>query len=345
MAVHVGIGLFTGQIPPGSPRTYSQEYREILDLVRLAETLGFDSAWVSEHHGAGDGYLPSLLPMLGAFAAATDRIRLGTGILLTPFHHPLRLAEDAAVVDQISGGRLILGLGLAWREEEFRMFGVPLKERVRRTVETIEVLRRASTGERFSYEGRAFSFDRVLVTPPPARAEGIPIWLGGSVEPAIRRAGRLADGYLRTRGGQVDQMREDFAVAEEAARDAGRDVSEFPVGQLQNVFVWEDGDAWEIVREGAGHQIGVYAGWAQGSDTPGKDFFVSPPDDETLRTITITGSPHDVAKRLRPIIEAFGGRREFHLIVRLHYPGMDFETASRAIELFAEKVLPALKGA
>jgi len=152
VAVHIGIGLFTGQVPPDSKRTFEQEYRETLDLVRLAETVGFDSAWVSEHHGAGDGYLPSLLPMLAAFAAATSRIRLGTGVVLTPFHDPLRLAEDAAVVDQISGGRLILGLGLAWREEEFRMFGQPLSERVVRTVEAIEVLRRAWTGERFSFQ-------------------------------------------------------------------------------------------------------------------------------------------------------------------------------------------------
>src|SRR6266568_3101933 len=129
MAVHIGIGLFTGQVPPDSGRTFAQEYREVLDLVRLAETLGFDSAWVSEHHGAGDGYLPSLLPMLAAFAASTDRILLGTGVMLTPFHDPLRLAEDAAVVDQLSGGRLVLGLGLGWRDEEFRMFGVPKSER------------------------------------------------------------------------------------------------------------------------------------------------------------------------------------------------------------------------
>src|SRR5881296_52303 len=138
MSVQIGIGLFTAQIPPGSKRTFTQEYREVLDLVRLAETLGFDSAWVSEHHGSGDGYAPSLLPMLAAFAAATSRIKLGTGVLLAPFHNPLRLAEDAAVVDLISGGRLILGLGLAWREEEFRTFGVPMTERVRRTTETIE---------------------------------------------------------------------------------------------------------------------------------------------------------------------------------------------------------------
>src|SRR5437660_7752867 len=153
MTLQVGIGLFTAQVPPDSDRTFVREYREILDMVRLAETLGFDSAWVSEHHGAGDGYLPSLLPTLAALAAATDHIKLGTGVLLTPFHHPLRLAEDAAVADLISGGRLILGLGLGWREEEFRMFGVPVSERVRRTAETIEILRRAWAGRRFSYEG------------------------------------------------------------------------------------------------------------------------------------------------------------------------------------------------
>src|SRR5213594_1197162 len=127
MAVRVGIGLFTAQIPVGSRRTFAREYRETLDLVRLAESVGFDSAWVSEHHGSSDGYLPSLLPMLAAFAAATERIELGTGVLLTPLHDPLRLAEDAAVVDLISGGRLILGLGLAWREEEFRTFEIPLE--------------------------------------------------------------------------------------------------------------------------------------------------------------------------------------------------------------------------
>src|SRR5881227_2019763 len=133
MTVRIGIGLFTGQVPPGSDRTFEREYREVLDLVRLAEALGFDSAWVSEHHGSSDGYLPSLLPMLGAFAAATDRIKLGTGVVLAPFHDPLRLAEDVAVVDQLSVGRLILGLGLGWREEEFRMFGQQPRERLRRT--------------------------------------------------------------------------------------------------------------------------------------------------------------------------------------------------------------------
>lgn len=146
MAVRIGIGLFTGQIPAGSERSFAQEYQDTIELVRLAESVGFDSAWVSEHHGASDGYLPSLLVMCAALAEATSTIRLGTGVLLTPLHDPLRLAEDAAVVDQIAGGRLMLGLGIGWRPEEFRMFGVPMRERLTRTIETVAILRQAWTG-------------------------------------------------------------------------------------------------------------------------------------------------------------------------------------------------------
>jgi probable F420-dependent oxidoreductase len=344
MAVHIGIGLFTGQVPPDSGRTFAQEYREVLDLVRLAETLGFDSAWVSEHHGGGDGYLPSLLPMLAAFAAATERMKLGTGVLLTPFHDPLRLAEDAAVVDQLSNGRLILGLGLGWREEEFRMWGQQPSERLRRTVETIEVLRKAWTGKRFSFQGKHYRYDDVLITPPPAREGGVPIWVGGFAEAAVRRAGRIGDGYIRSRGGGIEEMRHSLSVAEEGAAQAGKDPSAMPFAQLQSAFPWEDGDALEVVRVGAGNHLGIYAGWAEGSDTPGKGFWVTPPSDDMLRQTVAMGTPQEVAHRLRPMVDAFGDRGEFHLIVRLHYPGMDFDTAAHAVELFGERVLPALRG-
>jgi probable F420-dependent oxidoreductase len=344
VTVRIGLGLFTGQIPVGSDRTYAREYREIVELSRLAETLGFDSVWVSEHHGSGDGYLPSLLPMLAALAAATDRVRLGTGVMLTPFHHPLRLAEDAAVVDQLSGGRLILGLGLGWRDEEFRMFDVPVRERVRRTSETVEILRKAWTGERFSHQGRSFSFDRVAVTPSPAQEGGPPIYLGGFVEEAVRRAGRLGDGYIRSRGG-LEDGKQALVWAEEGAREAGKDPETLGFAQLQNTFVWEDGDAWEVVREGAAHQLGVYEGWRAGTDTPEQpELTVMPPDEETLRKLTPVGDSHGVLRALRPLVETFGDRQEFHLVVRLHYPGMDLETAGRSIELFGEEVLPALKG-
>ncbi|HEX9124515.1 MAG TPA: LLM class flavin-dependent oxidoreductase [Actinomycetota bacterium] len=343
MGVLVGIGLFTGQLPAGSERTFAREYREMLDLVRLAEALGFDSAWVSEHHGASDGYLPSLLAMLAAFAASTERLLLGTGVVLTPLHDPIRLAEDAAVVDQLSDGRLILGLGLGWRQEEFRMFGVPAAERLQRTVETVEILRRAWTGQRFSFQGRSFRYDRVRVTPPPARAGGPPIFLGGYTERAVRRAGRLGDGYI-TDADALDEVRPVMRLFDEGAREAGKDPRGMGLALLQNVFVAREGDAWQIARPGVVHQLGAYTAWDEGADTPDRDELVPRADDEeALRRSTAAGTPEEVAHALRPLVNAFGDR-ELHLVLRLHYPGMDFDTASRAVEAFGEEVLPALKG-
>jgi probable F420-dependent oxidoreductase len=345
VTVRIGLGLFTGQIPKGSERTFAQEYQDVVELTRLAETLGFDSVWVSEHHGSSDGYLPSCLPLLATLAEASDRLLLGTGVVLAPFHHPLRLAEDAAVVDQISEGRLILGLGLGWREEEFRMWGIPMSERVRRTTETVDILRKAWTGKRFSHEGKIFRFDDAMITPTPFLDGGVPIYLGGMVEPAIKRAARLGDGYIRSRGG-LEDAKQALAWAEEGAQAAGKDPAGLGFALLQNAFVWEEGDAWELVRDGVAHQLGVYAGWRAGTDTPEKpELQVIPPDDQDLRAMTPAGDRHTVLRALRPLVQTFGARKEFHLVVRLHYPGMDLATAARAVELFGEEVLPGLKGA
>ena len=342
MGVRVGIGLFTAQLPASSKRTFEREYRETLELVRLAERVGFDSVWVSEHHGSSDGYLPSMLPLLAAFAAVTERIELGTGVVLTSFHDPLRLAEDAAVVDLLSGGRLLLGLGNGWREEEFRMFGASKAERGARTEETVEVLRRAWTGRRFSFEGRTLRYDRVKVTPQPARPGGPPILLGGYDRKAVVRAGRLADGYVTDETGP-DEVRSNLALVDEGASSVGRDPNELSVVLLQNAFAWRDGDPWPLIREGLVQQLGSYEAWGNGADTPEIDRLEpAEPSDEDLRLSTPAGTPEEVLARLLPLVRAFDDR-DLHLVVRLHYPGMDLETAARAVELFAAEVTPVLK--
>jgi probable F420-dependent oxidoreductase len=342
MGVRIGLGLFTGQIPAGSDRTFAREYAETLELVRLAESVGFDSAWVSEHHGASDGYLPSLLPMLAAFAATTERIALGTGLVLAPLHDPLRLAEDAAVVDQLSGGRLVLGLGLGWREEEFRMFGVPMAERGLRTEEAIEVLRRAWTGRRFSFEGHAFAFERVRVTPPPARPGGPPIYLGGYADAAVRRVGRLADGYLAH--ATMDDLSSYVAIAEAAARDVGRDPADLGLALMVDAFVSTDPDPWAEIVDGVAYRHAAYDAWDEGADTPERDALeAAPPDPEELRRSVPVGTPGYVVEALRPLVAPFADRAELDLIVRLHYPGMDVGASRRAVEMFAAEVAPALR--
>jgi probable F420-dependent oxidoreductase len=343
MAVRIGIGLFTGQVPAWSKRDVAQEYRDTIELVRLAEQLGFASAWVSEHHGTSDAYLPSLLPFLAALAQATTRIELGTGVVLTPLHDPIRLAEDAAVVDQLSGGRLLLGLGLGWREEEFRMFRIPAHERLARHVEAIEILRRAWTGRRFTFEGTVFRFDRVRVTPPPARPGGPPILLGGYAPPALRRAGRIADGYL-TDAGDPEELRQTIALLDEGARTAGRDPATLRLVLLRDVVVTDEGDGWSLVRAGALHLWGAYEAWAAGHDTPQHDS-LEPlvPDEQAIRRSIASGPPSLVAERLRADLDPWRDRR-VELVVRLAFPGVDAAVARASLRRFAEGVLPRLRG-
>jgi probable F420-dependent oxidoreductase len=338
--VKIGIGLFTGQIPEGSDRTFHREYRDILDLVRLAESEGLDSAWVSEHHFAGDGYLPSLACMLSAVAAVTDRIELGSGVVLAPFHDPIRLAEDFAVSDQLSGGRLICGLGLGWRTEEFRQFGLSVESRVRRLIEIVEVLRRAWNEERFSFSGRHYSYRSVAVTPKPARVP--PILVGGFVDAAVRRAGRIGDGYISSRV-SVERLDHALRLAAEARAEAGHDGPP-QVAVLQNAFVTEDPERdWPLIASGAGHQLGVYSGWRAGSDVPGRRLEVMPPEDSDIRESTAYGTPQEVIDFLRPVVSVLSRYPVAHLVLRLHYPGMEAAPAARAIELLAREVAPALR--
>ena len=147
--------------PPGSALSFRELYNELLAQVEAAEQLGFDSIWLTEHHFTDDGDSPALMPAAAAIAARTTRVSIGTYVLLAPFWHPLKLAEDAAFVDVISGGRLRLGIGLGYRAEEFEGFGIPRAQRLGRTLETIEILKQAWTGERFSFEGEYFQFRNV----------------------------------------------------------------------------------------------------------------------------------------------------------------------------------------
>lgn len=244
-------GLRYGNIGPLSRR------EPALELARFAEAAGFESLWSIEHVVIPAGYTsaypysddgrfgwpenldyPDPLPWLATIAGATERIRLGTAIVILPQRNPVVLAKELATIDMMSGGRLLFGVGVGWLAEEFAAIGIPFGERAPRTDEAIEVLRTLWAEDEASFDGRFTSLDRALMFPKPVqRIEGrpaVPILVGGHSEAAARRAGRLGDGFFPARA-TPDDLGPLLEVVRASAREAGRDPSSIEI-TAGNVF-------------------------------------------------------------------------------------------------------------
>lgn len=307
--------------PPRWRVPYAQLYRETLEQIAWAESLGFESVVLSEHHVTCDGYLPSLFPALAAIAERTSRMRLVTAVMLAPFYDPVRFSEDAAFVDQLSEGRLELGLGLGYREDEFAALGVPRGERALRLRELAEVARRAWTGEPFERNGV-----EVVVQPEPHQEGGPPLWLGGSTPAAARRAGRLGCHWMP----DAHVLPERHGEYRAALAEAGHDPASFKVAINPTILVADDPErAWDEAKEHFLYQYNEYRRWQGG--------IVADDADALPRERFLVGTPEEVIARIEELVTLHHAERVFFWA---RPPGLPLEASNRTLELFAGRVIP-----
>ena len=335
-----GIGYYSLQSPPHSPRAHKDLYAEMLTEIETADQMGFDSAWLTEHHFLEDGYCPSILLTAAAIAARTRQIRIGTGVLLIPLHDPIRVAEDAAVVDLISNGRLILGLGLGYRSEEFDGFGRELKERKGRIEESLEIFSKAWTEDAFSMEGKYYKVNNHSITPKPVQ-QPIPIWIGAFTEPAIKRAARIGAPLYVPAIGVIPIIKYLFDMHSNFLKEFGKNPDDFEKPLVREMYISDKNadDTWEDIKEHVTYTAKGYASWGSMVDTEGN--LLSDPTDPILYDIarkqSIMGTPEECIEQIK---EYQDNLPIDNMICRFKFPGISHEEAMRSMKLFVEKVLP-----
>jgi alkanesulfonate monooxygenase SsuD/methylene tetrahydromethanopterin reductase-like flavin-dependent oxidoreductase (luciferase family) len=323
--VTVKFGLrFDFRNPELAGTSMADRYSAALEMAEWADRLGCLSITVSEHHFSSDGYLPSPLAMIAAMAARTTNVRYLVAALIAPFHDPIRLAEDLIVLDHLSRGRVDVVIAGGYVREEFQGFGVPMGDRAARVTETVRTLRAAFAGQRFDLRGRSG-----VVTPAPFRPGGPSILLGGSSEPAARRAARIADGFIPSVPAVWEFYRDE-------TRRLGRpDPGPSPVAASRTVALAEDpAQGWEKFGPYFQHETNAYGAWLAASDGVGPYRVVEDVEEVRAGGAYVVLTPQAYAAELSAAPYP----------VALLHPmcgGAPPELAWSSLRLFEREVLPA----
>jgi alkanesulfonate monooxygenase SsuD/methylene tetrahydromethanopterin reductase-like flavin-dependent oxidoreductase (luciferase family) len=320
--------------PATAGRPHESFYKDVLDQIAHAEELGFGSVWLTEHHFVQDGYTPSPLVILGTVAARTREMLMSTSLMLLPLADPVRIAEDAATLAILSGGRFDLGIGVGYRQLEFDAFHRRVSHRPSLMEEGIEIIRRAWAGESMQCDGKRFSLPDVRMAPLPAHPPRLLI--GAMAEPGIERAARLGDGFLSTQNAHI-------APYLEAVERVGKDPAQAQVHAGQWVIIDEDPEAtWARIGDHALYQLNEYISWGA----------FGPPDQVPRfpdRDSIVAGGAYQLwdgptaVSELGALMRAHPQIRDIYFWAQL--PGESVESGTRRMEYFAREVAPRLAAA
>lgn len=314
-------------------------FGELLEQARRAEELGFASLTKGSHYSTHPLQDFQQLPFLARVSAEAPRLRLNAGIVLLSLHKPMDIAEQLATIDVMSNGKLIFGVGLGYREVEFRGFGTTRKERARRLEENLAAVRRLWTEEAVSMKGSHFELVEASCSLKPVQKPHPPIWIGANSDAGIRRAARLGDCYYVNPHNRLDTTRRQIALYRRALDELGKPFpDEFPM--RREVFVARDrAEAIRLSRPYLEIKYREYHRWGQDRAMPAGDDDLGQQFHDLLEDRFLLGSPDEVAEgALR--LAALGVN---HLVMSVQWPGMPQSLVLETMQMMSEEMFPKVR--
>jgi len=334
--VKLGTTLSGGQAR-GAPRAWS----EMADEARLLEDLGFDFITMGQHSFTPDFPSPAPLTRMAWLAAHTSRLKLVTGVVVLPLYHPAGIAEQVAEIAELSGGRIVLGVGAGYRKYEFDGYGIDMKTRGARMDEAVQLLHHAfETGE-FEFQGRRFQMPKLPLVPRPASPP--PIWIGGTSGPALNRAARWADGLLTENMSTRDVMQVYLERYRAIARDAGRQPGSVVLYRNACLSTSREDIEATFIPAVLKEHLG-YRGHGAAENVDDEDaFYARAARGETISLEEITdgrmiaGDPEQVIRQIKQWEKAIGMT---HITLMGVGPANDREQRRKTLELWGKEVIP-----
>jgi alkanesulfonate monooxygenase SsuD/methylene tetrahydromethanopterin reductase-like flavin-dependent oxidoreductase (luciferase family) len=322
----------------GRPGEYM---RSLVDLLASAETLGFDGIWANEHHfQPWGGMLPSLPVLLAALSQRTQRVSLGTSVIVLPLHNPIEIAEQLAMVDLMSNGRLQLGVGRGSLAYDYEMLSLPLEDAQERLVDGLEIILKAWSGGRVSHESPFVRFNDLEVWPPGKQQPHPPIWISCSKQrTSFEWTGRTGYNLLTVAFPQpIERLHEMTGWYRDAGTAAGRS-GDGQIGTLFHIVVGENGAK---ARKQAVEAFGRFRDELNSGPGHRKTGGLPPMDGEELvaEARMLAGNPQEVADALRYTQREIGFSQ---VILMFQLGGLSFDTARESMTLFAGEVMPKLR--
>ena len=335
-------GLFIRGQYRANETDMNARFEELMEQVRIAEQLGFDDLISGMHYAGYPLQQFQLIPFLSRAMAETERMRLITGIILLSLHKPLDIAEKLSSMDVMSGGRIVFGCGLGYREVEFRGFGTTTKERVPRLIENLEAIKKLWTEDHVNMKGSHFELSDTTLSLKPMQKPHPPLWMGANADAAVRRAAEIVDTWFINPHQRMDTIERQLEIYKRALDEFGKPFpDELPM--MREIFVAETRDkAKEIARPYLEEKYKVYHQWGQDKAMPKGDDNLDLDFDELTKDRFLFGSPDEVAEQIISYEKRLGVT---HMVLGMQGVGMPQSQMLDSMHLFAEQVMPKVAGA